>query len=98
MFGKMEELRNVILLEKESILNKNTPGIKKAKTKPHRKQVFGEQKSVINNALKLYHRKKYIINAFLNKAIYSVDFKKDVCCDCERLELKLEESKAEEQK
>ena len=42
MFGKMEELRNVILLEKESILNKNTPGIKKAKTKPHRKQVFGE--------------------------------------------------------
>ena len=93
MFGKMEELRNVILLEKESILNKNTPGIKKAKTKPHRKQ-----KSVINNALKLYHRKKYIINAFLNKAIYSADFKKDVCCECERLELKFEESKAEEQK
>ena len=98
MFGKMEELRNFILLEKESIINKNTSGIKKAKTKPQRKQVFGEQKSVINNALKLYHRKKYIINAFLNKAIYYVDFKKDVCCECERLELKFEESKAEEQK
>ena len=34
----------------------------------------------------------------MNKAIYYVDFKKDVCCECERLELKFEESKAEEQK
>lgn len=46
----------------------------------------------------MYHRKNFIINAFVNKAIYSVDFKKDVCCECERLELKFEESKAEEQK
>lgn len=47
MFGKMEELRNFILLEKESIINKNTPGIKKAKTKPHKENKFLENKKAL---------------------------------------------------
>ena len=46
MFGKMEELRNVILLEKESILNKNTPGIKKRKQN-HTENKFLENKKAL---------------------------------------------------
>ena len=57
MINKIEELRNFILLDKKSITNKNTQSIKKVKTKTQGKEIFGAQKGVINNALKLYDRR-----------------------------------------
>ena len=57
MISKIEELRNFILLDEKSITNKNTQSIKKVKTKIQRKEIFGAQRGVINNALKLYDRR-----------------------------------------
>ena len=78
--SKIRELHDFILLEQESITNKNTQKgiIKKAKTKTHKKGNFLEQKGVIKNALKPYDKRTDIINAFVNGYILFVNLEPDV--------------------
>ena len=71
---KIEELRNFVLSEEKSINEKESKGaIKKTKKKTPKKTILTTQKSVLNNALKLYDRKTTMINAFINKSIYLGD-------------------------
>ena len=59
MIIKIEELKNFIFLEEESITERKT----------ERKQILVIQKRVIKNAIKQYDKITYIINAFVNKII-----------------------------
>ena len=87
MIKKIEELKNFVLSE----TNTNS-AIKKSKTKTPRKRILTTQKSVLNNALKLYDTSTAMINAFINKNIYPGNLEKDVCQD---EELKYDERIAE---
>ena len=62
MINKIEELKDFILLEEKSITNKNknTQSTLKATTKTQRREIFAEQKSVLRDVLKMYHKKKMI--------------------------------------
>ena len=90
MIKKIEELKNF------GLLKVNTNGaIKKAKTKTQEKNILATQKSVLNNALKLYDKINIMINAFINKIIYPGDLEEDVYQDKEP---EYEESIAEKTK
>ena len=58
MKGKKYELKDLILLEEEESITKETrqSTIKKAKTKTQIKEIFTVQKSAIKNSLKLYDK------------------------------------------
>ena len=77
---------------------KKYEGYKKSKYKNKKKEIFELQKSVINNALKLNDSITIIINAFVDKAIFSVDVEKDVYYNSERSEPKFEERISERAK
>ena len=79
MIKKIEELKHFVLLEEKRITNKNTQSIiKQEKTKTQRIIFFAEQKSALKNALKLHDKRSDIINALINKDIYSGDVEKYV--------------------
>ena len=85
MIQKINELKNFTLLEEENIKKEKTKGaIKEAKT-----AIYKTQKSVINNATKLYEKRTIIIDAFMNKNIYSGDVEKDVYYSSEEFEPEL---------
>lgn len=60
MIIKIEELKNFIFLEEESITERKT----------ERKQILVIQKRVIKNAIKQYDKITDIINAFVKKIIF----------------------------
>ena len=76
MTEKIEELRNLALLDKKNISEENNiDAIKKTKTQ--RRKTISIQKSVINNALRLFDKRGIIIDAFENKSILSGDLEED---------------------
>lgn len=92
MLDKIEALKTFILDRKS-----NTQNTKKTKIKTYTKN-FQSRKSVINNVLKLYNKITIIINAFVNRFIYSGDVKEDVHYSTKRLEPELKESRAKRTK
>ena len=61
-------------------------------------KIFTVQKSILKNAISLYDKRIDIIDAFINKDIYSEDIKRDVRYKCEESKLEFEESTTKEQK
>ena len=79
MIKKMNELRDFVFLEEESInKQKSREVIKKANTKTQKRKIISSQSNVIKNALKLYDKRDIIINAFINKNILPGDLEEDV--------------------
>ena len=81
MISKLGELKNFILSEEKGIANKNTQNIstaiRKTKTSRQRKTIIESQISVLENEIKLHDKIIIIINAFINKNVYSADVEKD---------------------
>ena len=62
MIDKIEDLRSFVLPEEENINEeKNRGAINKAKTKTQKRKTISIQKSVLNNALKLFDKRGVII-------------------------------------
>ena len=79
MINKIEEQKKFILLEEKSIDEEKAKGaIKKVKTKTQRKEILASQKSILKDAIRLYDKRTFIINALINKDIYSGDVEKDM--------------------
>ena len=76
---KIERLKNFILLEEESILNKKRTGYRKSRDKNTKKINFGGKKSVIDNALKLYDSRAIMIDAFVNNHSFHGSVERNVC-------------------
>ena len=77
--AKIERLKNFILLEEESILNKKRTGYRKSRDKNTKKINFGGKKSVIDNALKLYDSRAIMIDAFVNNHSFHGSVERNVC-------------------
>ena len=75
MVTKILELKNFILSKEEKI---DKGVIKKTKTKTQERKTISIQKSVLNNALKLFNKRGYIIDAFVNKDILPGDLEEYV--------------------
>ena len=99
MKENINELGNFVLLEKKSIKkNKTEVNIKKGKNMKWRNQILGSQKNVLKNAVKLYDKRDFISNAFVNNHVYHGDVEKDVYYMSEKSEPKFEESIVERSK
>ena len=79
MTKKINELGSFVKSEENSINEEKSKGaIKKVKIKIQRKEIISSQKSVINNAVKLYDRRDIIIDAFINRDILPGNLEEDV--------------------
>ena len=100
MLEKIYELRNLVLLEEESIKKYKGGVVKKAKNETQRNQTLTAQKSVLKNAIKLYDKRTDIINVFVNEDIAPKSTEVKLCNDPEesKSEPKFEKGIAERTK
>ena len=79
MMDKIIELGKFVSLEEENTDKERSKGaIKKVKTITQRRKTISIQKSVLNNAVRLFNIRGNIINAFINKDILTGNLEEDV--------------------